>query len=55
MNELRDWLIQLMEELEEDSSGDWGSRDPEGVGWERACKHYADRIRAKLAETTRVS
>ncbi len=48
---LRQWLQDLANELAEDSSGDWGEKqDPIGVGWERACHHYATEIRKKLAE-----
>lgn len=51
MSDLTRWLKELADEMGEDSSGDWGEeRDPIGVGWERACKHYADVIRRKLAE-----
>ena len=49
--ELRTFLTDLADELAEDSSGDWGEeRDPIGVGWQRACRHYAGEIRKKLAE-----
>jgi hypothetical protein len=51
LTELRDWLWDLMQELEQDSSGDWHDQDLEGLGWERACHHYAGRIREKLHET----
>lgn len=50
-DEIESWLNDLAEELGDDSSGDWGEeRDPVGVGWERACKHYAAKIRTKLGE-----
>jgi hypothetical protein len=52
-DDLRPWLAELADEMAEDSSGDWGEkRDPIGVGWQRACKHYAEVIRKKLAETS---
>jgi hypothetical protein len=51
--ELRQWLSDLADELAEDSSGDWGEeRDPVGVGWQRACQHYAQQIRERLAVST---
>jgi hypothetical protein len=47
---LRDWLGDLADELAGDSSGDGGEeRDPIGVGWQRACEHYAKEIRKRLA------
>lgn len=50
-DDLRQWLQDLADELAQDSSGDWGEqRDPIGVGWERACKHYAETIRRRLTE-----
>ncbi|GAA0493761.1 hypothetical protein Ade02nite_21180 [Paractinoplanes deccanensis] len=53
LDELRTFLADLADELAEDSSGDWGEkRDAIGVGWERACHHYAAEIRKKLAEVS---
>jgi hypothetical protein len=46
--EIRQAITDLADEMGEDSSGDWGERDPEGVGWERACKHYAEKLREIL-------
>ena len=51
LHDLYAFLTDLADELAEDSSGDWGEeRDPIGVGWQRACQHYATEIRKKLAE-----
>nr|WP_221374469.1 hypothetical protein [Actinoplanes polyasparticus] len=48
---LHTFLTDLADELAEDSSGDGGEeRDPIGVGWQRACEHYAAEIRKKLTE-----
>lgn len=53
LDDLRTFLTDLADELGEDSSGDWGEeRDPIGVGWQRACQHYATEIRKKLAEVS---